>query len=403
MEIIKGQRGLVSQLVTGNQFQVAVKTVGAVVVDFSCFGLDAASKLSDERYMTFFNQPKTPCGGVEIIPSSNGDASTFQLNLAKLPASIDRLVITAAIDGTGTMSQLRDGCYLRFVASGQESSRFSFSGKDFAEEKALMIGEFYRKNGEWRFCAVAQGFNGGLEALVKHFGGDVAPPPSAVPPAKEPPKVDVAKVEPPKPETKVSLSKVTLQKSGDKISLEKRQDSQGFGKVRVNLNWNKNPQKGGFLGFGSKKIDLDVGCMYEMTNGAKGVVQALGKAWGNYNQAPFISLEADDRTGASTNGENLLINGDHFDTIKRVLVFAFIYEGVPNWAATDGVVTIHIANQPPVEVRLDITDSKGMCAVAMIENIRGQLSVTKLVEYFHGHPDMDKWFGFGFKWSSGSK
>ncbi len=84
-------------------------------------------------------------------------------------------------------------------------------------------------------------------------------------------------------------------------------------------------------------------------------------------------------------------------------MFAFIYEGVPNWAATDGVVTIHIANQPPVEVRLDITDSKGMCAVAMIENIRGQLSVTKLVEYFHGHPDMDKWFGFGFKWSSGSK
>ena len=48
-----------------------------------------------------------------------------------------------------------------------------------------MVGEFYRKNGEWRFCAVAQGFNGGLEALVKHFGGDVAPPPSAVPPAKE--------------------------------------------------------------------------------------------------------------------------------------------------------------------------------------------------------------------------
>ena len=161
MDIIKGQRGLVSQLVTGSLFQVGVKSVGAVVVDFSCFGLDAASKLSDERYMTFFNQAKTPCGGVEIIPSNNGDTTTFQLNLAKLPTTIDRLVITAAIDGTGTMSQLRDGCYLRFVANGQESSRFSFSGKDFAEEKALMIGEFYRKNGEWRFCAVAQGFNGG--------------------------------------------------------------------------------------------------------------------------------------------------------------------------------------------------------------------------------------------------
>ncbi len=398
MDISKGQRTPVSQLVSGQTFQLAVKSVGALVVDFSCFGLDAAQKLSDERYMIFFNQPKSPCGGVEIVQSSGGDGTTFQLNLAKLPASIDRLVITAAIDGTGTMNQLRDGCYLRFLTNGQESSRFSFSGKDFNEEKALMVGELYRKNGEWRFCAVAQGFNGGLDALVTHFGGDVAPPPSAVPPVKEP-----IKVEPPKPEAKVSLTKVTLQKSGDKISLEKRQDAQGFGKVRINLNWNRTPQKGGFLGFGSKKTDLDIGCMFEMVDGSKGVVQALGNAFGNYQQAPFIHLEADDRTGASQNGENLLINGDHFDTIKRVLVFAFIYEGAPNWAATDGVVTIHAANQPPIEVRLDRSDSKGMCAVAMIENIRGQLSVTKLVEYFHGHPDMDKWFGFGFKWTSGSK
>lgn len=397
MDITKGQRTPVSQLVSGQSFQLAVKTVGALVVDFSCFGLDGAQKLSDERYMIFFNQPKSPCGGVEIVQSSGGDGTTFQLNLAKLPASIDRLVITAAIDGTGTMNQLREGCYLRFLANGQESSRFSFSGKDFSEEKALMLGELYRKNGEWRFCAVAQGFNGGLEALVKHFGGDVAPP-SATPPVKEP-----VKVEPPKPDTKVSLTKVTLQKSGDKISLEKRQDAQGFGKVRINLNWNRQQQKGGFLGFGSKKTDLDIGCMFEMVNGAKGVVQALGNTFGNYHQPPFIHLEADDRTGASQNGENLLINGDYFDTIKRVLVFAFIYEGAPNWAATDGVVTIHAPNQPPVEVRLDRSDSKGMCAVAMIENIRGQLSVTKLVEYFHGHPDMDKWFGFGFKWQEGHK
>ncbi len=398
MDITKGQRTPVSQLVSGQSFQLAVKTVGALIVDFSCFGLDSTQRLSNESYMIFFNQPKSPCGGVEIVQSSGGDGTTFQLNLAKLPASIDRLVITAAIDGTGTMSQLREGCYLRFLANAQESSRFTFSGKDFNEEKALMLGELYRKNGEWRFCAVAQGFNDGLEALVKHFGGNVAPPPSAVPPAKE-----AVKIEPPKPDTKVSLTKVTLQKSGDKISLEKRQDAQGFGKVRINLNWNRNPQKGGFLGFGSKKTDLDIGCMFEMVNGAKGVVQALGNTFGNYHQPPFIYLEADDRTGASQNGENLLINGDHFDIIKRVLVFAFIYEGAPNWAATDGVVTIHAANQPPVEVRLDRTDSKGMCAVAMIENIRGQLSVTKLVEYFHGHPDMDKWFGFGFKWQEGHK
>ena len=397
MDISKGQRTPISQLVTGQSFQLAVSTVGAVIVDISCFGVDAAQKLSDERYMTFFNQPKTPCGGVAIVPSTGKDTTTFHLNLALLPTTIDRLVITAAIDGTGTMNQLRDGCYLRFLTNGQESSRFNFSGQDFAQEKALMLGELYRKNGDWRFCATAQGFNGGLEALVKHFGGSVAAPVAPPPPVIEPPKPAAPPAAP-----KVSLSKVTLQKSGDKISLEKAQ-SQSYGKIKVNLNWHRQTQKTGFFGFGSQKIDLDVGCMYEKFNGDKGVIQAIGKSFGRYQQEPYIQLEGDDRTGAAVNGENLLINGDHFEQFKRILVFAFIYEGVPNWAATDGVVTITIANQPPVEVRLDRADSKGMCAIAMIENVRGQLTVTKLVEYFHGHPDMDKWFGFGFNWKAGSK
>ena len=155
MDISKGQRTPVSQLVSGSSFQLAVTTVGALVVDISCFGLDMAQKLSDERYMTFFNQPKTPCGAVEIIASTAHDKAIFQINLALLPTTIDRLVITAAIDGSGTMNQLRDGSYLRFLANGQESSRFNFSGKDFAEEKALMLGELYRKNGDGERCAVA--------------------------------------------------------------------------------------------------------------------------------------------------------------------------------------------------------------------------------------------------------
>lgn len=401
MDISKGQRTPVSQLVSGQSFQLAVNTVGALVIDISCFGLDVAQKLSDERYMTFFNQPKTPCGAVTIVASTASDNTTFQINLALLPTTIDRLVITAAIDGSGTMNQLRDGSYLRFLANGQESSRFNFSGQDFAQEKALMLGELYRKNGEWRFCAIAQGFNGGLDALVKHFGGAVAAPSASA--SIEPPKPVTPPPEPVAPPTpKISLSKVTLQKTGDKISLQKAQ-SQSYGKININLNWHKHTQKTGFFGMGSQKIDLDVGCMYEKLNGQKGVVQAIGKTFGRYNQEPYIQLEADDRTGDSANGENLLINGDYFDGFKRILVFAFIYEGVPNWAATDGVVTINIANQPPVEVRLDRTDSKGMCAIAMIENVGGQLSVTKLVEYFHGHPDMDKWFGFGFNWRAGSK
>jgi hypothetical protein len=57
--------------------------------------------------------------------------------------------------------------------AGQEIARFAFSGSDFNDEKAVKLGEIYLKDGAWRFSAVGQGFNGGMAALVKHFGGEV--------------------------------------------------------------------------------------------------------------------------------------------------------------------------------------------------------------------------------------
>lgn len=174
MNITKGQRFPLARIVQNNEsFQISanIKTPG-LVLDFACFGLDAAGNLSDDRYMTFFNQPETPCGGIKLFVV-NEDPVAFQLCLHQLPQSIDRLIITASIDGQGTMQQINEG-YLRFLCGSQETARFAFTGADFQQEKALMLGELYRKDGEWRFSAVAQGFNGGLEALVNYFGGEVA-------------------------------------------------------------------------------------------------------------------------------------------------------------------------------------------------------------------------------------
>ncbi|EIC29999.1 MULTISPECIES: VWA domain-containing protein [Methylomicrobium] len=176
MDIIsKGQRLPLSSLFAGasQAVQVGLDINGLeTAVDFACFGLDAQQKLSDDRYMVFYNQPKTPCGSVELaVPA--GDQTGFLCRLDRLPASIDRLVFTAAIDGNGTMRQIRSG-HLRFLQEGRECARFAFAGPDFQDEKALMLGELYRKDGTWRFCATGQGFNGGLAALVRHFGGEVA-------------------------------------------------------------------------------------------------------------------------------------------------------------------------------------------------------------------------------------
>ena len=391
----RGQKSKLSELECGTRFDVnvALPTSGATV-DLSCFGLDAADKLADDRYMIFYNQLASPESAIRLTLSPG--RAVFQLDLDALPASISKLVFTGAIDGGGTMRELGAGS----ISLGNAAS-FPLSGPDFADEKAIILGELYRRDGVWRFGAVGQGFNGGMSALLAHFGGTEAAP--------------AAPVAAPVEQKKISLSKITLEKRGDKVSLEKKRD-QGFGKVRVNLNWNQRQaaeEKSGFFGkmLGGKKggIDLDLGCLFEMANGQLGVVQALGECWGNYDARPYIHLAGDDRSGAVTEGENLFINGDFFEQIRRVLVYTFIYEGVPNWAATDGVVTIELPNQPSIEVRLDDGGGQSMCAIAMIENVGGQLQVTKLADYIpnqgkvSSHEALDKKYGFGLRWRTGSK
>jgi stress response protein SCP2 len=189
VDIAKGQRLPLLQVLPGwpeaLAFQVGVRAAGLADVDFACFGLDGNQKLADDRYMTFFNQPKTPCGAVQLAAPA-GDPSGFRIRLAELPGSIDRLVFTAAIDGNGVMRDISQG-YLRFLIDNREVARFAFGGGDFQDEKALMLGELYRKDNGWRFSAIGQGFNGGFAALVKHFGGEVADEasPNASPPEAE--------------------------------------------------------------------------------------------------------------------------------------------------------------------------------------------------------------------------
>jgi tellurite resistance protein TerA len=401
----RGQKGKLADLGCGSSFVVELDiSAPGISVDVSCFGLDSADKLSDDRYMVFYNQLAAP-GGALRLDLAQGKAR-FAVNLDALPATIAKLVFVAAIDGAQTMRALGaskltvDNCV-----------QFPWSGTDFGDEKAVIVGEIYRRDGQWRFGAVGQGFNGGLSALLAHFGGSEAAAAPAAASAEQ---------------KKVSLSKVTLEKRGDKVSLDKR-GAKGYGRIHVNLNWNQSgtakpaqpvPEKTGFLAKlagavggnrASRGIDLDLGCMFEMADGRPGLVQALGNAWGNLDNVPYIKLEGDDRTGAISGGENMWINGDRFDDIKRALIFTFIYEGVPNWSATDGVVTIEVPNQAPIEVRLDQGGTQMMCAIAMIENRGGTLQVTKLEEYFQqegktsAHELMDRKFGFGLRWKSGTK
>ncbi len=212
--------------------------------------------------------------------------------------------------------------------------------------------------------------------------------------------------------------KVTLTKSSPKVSLDKPRSG---GELTVNLNWNARPEqpaaggsgKRGFLGKlqaalqPAGGIDLDLGCLWEFTDGSKGVVQALGNAFDAQDTSgrTVLHLDGDDRSGAAAGGENLRIDLGQIDTLKRVLVFALIYQGTPNWEQARAAVTLVAPGQAPIEVLLDEADRKArICGIALIENTAQGLSVQREVRYVQGTQSaLDRAYGWGLDWAPGRK
>ncbi|RUQ34773.1 MAG: universal stress protein [Candidatus Competibacteraceae bacterium] len=366
-----------------------------LTLDASAFALTAQGKVRGDGDLIFYNQLELAGGGIRRAE----DGRAFTVRFAALPAAIERIAIALTIDqgqrrgqSFGQLSQVRAN--IRAADGKTVLASFPLATK-MMPETALIVGELYRRNGEWKFRAVGQGFVGGLGPLARQYGVEVSDDPDAAAP---PPPASAA----PKP---IRLEKITLEKKGSSISLEKK--GQGFGEIVVNLNWNRGGNSGGgFFGrlTGGRKVDLDLGCLFKLRNGRAGAVQALGDSFGNLHQPPYIRLMGDDRSGASAQGEFLHINGQHWHELERVLLFAMIYEGAPNWAETDAVVTVQTPNQPTLEIRIDShRNDQRMCALAMLENHGDNIKVTKLVEYFLDHRFLDQAYDFGLRWVAGSK
>jgi tellurite resistance protein TerA len=202
-----------------------------------------------------------------------------------------------------------------------------------------------------------------------------------------------------------SQGKVTLTKAAPTVSLTKHGGASGT--LRVNLNWNARPPAARGLFRKTAQLDLDLGCLFEFGDGTKGVVQALGDSFRGYNSRgqELIRLDADDRSGTSAEGENLHIDLRDPSAIRRVLVFALIYEGAANWADAQGVATLLPANAAPVEIRLDDPrDGARICAIAMIENRGGEIVVNRLINYINGaQRALDQAYGWGMNWMPGRK
>jgi tellurium resistance protein TerD len=188
-------------------FSVRLELDGPDTYDFTCFSLDSNDRLSDDRYMVFFNQLKSPQN--EISVNLQNQSAEFYVNLKALPLTINKLVFTVSIDGPGV---IRKAHSINIIVAN--SVKLSLKGSDFENEKAIIALEIYKKE-VWRVAFVASGFNEGLPALLSLYGGEEIK--SA--PAQE---LSKAAETPPILPQKPVLSKVILTK-GKKIQLEKNQ------------------------------------------------------------------------------------------------------------------------------------------------------------------------------------
>lgn len=143
----------------------------------------------------------------------------FTISLSKLASSINKLVFTISIDGAETMGDISSHRIL-FRQGRDTSIEMMLGGKDFHSEKAIISIEVYRKD-DWRFAAVASGFNGGLGDFLRAYGGEETPaakPPSGTatePKTEKLTQTSAATV----PPMKISLKK------GERVSLAKNESA----------------------------------------------------------------------------------------------------------------------------------------------------------------------------------
>lgn len=148
-------------------------------LDASAFLLNAAGKVRGEQDFIFYNQLKSADGSVEHTGDNRdgegaGDDESIKVDLSRVPGDIEKISITVTIHDAQVRGQSFGqvgNAFIRIVndVTGVEVVRFDLA-EDASTETAMVFGELYRNNGEWKFRAVGQGYKGGLAPLARNFG-----------------------------------------------------------------------------------------------------------------------------------------------------------------------------------------------------------------------------------------
>ncbi|QBE62977.1 TerD family protein [Pseudoduganella lutea] len=168
-----------SQLTIGLGWDVRTTDGAAFDIDSSAFVLKADGKVRNDQDFIFYNNLKTADGAVvhsgdNRTGEGSGDDETVSVDLAKVPAEVDRIAVCVTIHDADARRQNFGQVQKAFVrcvnaASGAEVARYDLS-EDSSTETAMVFGELYRNGSDWKFRAVGQGFAGGLGALATSYG-----------------------------------------------------------------------------------------------------------------------------------------------------------------------------------------------------------------------------------------
>lgn len=182
VDLTKGNPGL-NNLLVGLGWDVNKFDGGSDFdLDAAAFLLDGNGKTTSDADFIFYGNLKHASGGVEhlgdnLTGEGEGDDEQIKVDLSKVPESVEKIDFTVTIyeaeERRQNFGQVSNA-FIRIVdeSSNTELIRYDL-GEDFSIETAVVVGELYRHNGEWKFNAVGSGFQGGLHALCQNFGVNV--------------------------------------------------------------------------------------------------------------------------------------------------------------------------------------------------------------------------------------
>ena len=182
VSLTKEAPGLTAVIV-GLGWDVRTTTGTDFDLDASALLLNAAGKVASDANFVFFNNLKSADGSVEhtgdnLTGEGEGDDESILIDLSKVPAGCDKIVFPVSIhdaDNRGQTFGQVSNAFIRVVnqADGQELARYDLS-EDASTETAMIFGEVYRYQGEWKFRAVGQGYASGLRGIALDFGVNVS-------------------------------------------------------------------------------------------------------------------------------------------------------------------------------------------------------------------------------------